>query len=635
MIKPITNDSPGFNSWYGIDWNRVNTTVKEYQYGIHLAKKTGDTSKLRYLQIRALRSRSVLLYSIRRVTSLNKGRETAGVDKLLYLKPESRFALFRYLSKADLRSHMPKPVRRIYIPKPGKTVKRPLGIPTIIDRVLQYRVKIALEPEWEALFEHGSYGFRPARSCHDAMIRVYKTLNSKGKTWILEGDIKGCFDNIAHAPLLKRLKGFPAIKTIEKWLKAGYLEKGRYHPTDVGTPQGGCISPLLSNIALHGMESALGISYHSRGYVKSSCPYTLVRYADDFVVMCKSEHAMFRAREILTKYLLEMGLSLSPEKTLMTDAYKKGFDFLGWTFQLFRDRRKKSGWVTLVRPSLKSCNKHTTELKKIWRSAVGNRLFLKVMHLNSVIRGWAHYHRFVNSNIVFRRLDHFNYLQAVRLIRRNHPNKGWDWLVQRYFTSSDLSGKGRLDRWVFQDPNLKLRLIKYKEYKIKEFLPIQFGRHPFIREDAVYFKSRRIKDFVSSHLNQSKVNMYGWQGGFCPVCGEELCTDGYQEPLDTHHLDSLANGGSNSYNNLMLVHNHCHKVIRKENLGRDELIRRLILTIGRNRLNILRFEDVRWGFGKNRLDIVKSHNKAGGQTPTDDKGLAVVNRDFNLEDPSY
>jgi len=650
MIKSITNVVPQLKSWHDISWPAINNTVKEYQYDIHLAKKTGDTAKLRSLQVKALRSKSVLLYAMRRVTSLNKEKKTAGVDKVIYIRPESRFALFKYLSKMEyLRSHCPKPVKRIYIPKPGKTTQRPLGIPTIIDRILQYRVKVALEPEWEALFEHGSYGFRPGRSCHDAMIRVYKTLNSKSKTWILEGDIKGCFDNISHEPLLKRLEGFPALNIIKKWLKTGYMEKGKFNPTESGTPQGGCISPLLANIALHGMESALGISYHKRGYVKSNCPYTLVRYADDFVVMCKSEFYMIKAKEILTNYFLEMGLSLSPEKTLMTNAYVSGFEFLGWSFRLFQDKRTKSGFVTLVRPSHKNYTAHTTKLKQIWRAAVGNKLFLKIIELNSVIRGWALYHRYVNSNIVFRRLDHFNYLQSVRLIRRNHPNKAWKWLVEKYFTSVYLTlGSNKADKWVFQDDNLRLRLLKYKEFKIKNFLPIQYGKNPFERNDASYFAKRRNKNFVDAYLNYSSLKMYKWQGGICPVCGEDLCTDGQQEPLDVHHLIPVSSGGEDSYENLMLVHNECHKTIHRLKLNRDKLVQDLILFIGRNQSNISNFEDIRWGFGTRRLDILKKKDKTDGHTPTESIPLYHIDSeitelgplmdvfyDFSLEDPSY
>lgn len=642
-IKPIS-------SWFDISWTKINDTVKEYQYGIHLAKKSGDMTEVRYLQWRALRSRAVILYAIRRVTSLNKGKKTAGIDKAIYIRPESRFALFKYLARMeDLKKYRCKPARRIYILKPGKKALRPLGIPTIIDRVLQYRVRVALEPEWEALFEHCSYGFRPARSCHDAMIRVYKTLNSKKKTWVLEGDIKGCFDNISHEALLKRLDDFPAIKTIEAWLKAGYVEKGKYHATDKGTPQGGCISPLLANIALHGMESALGIKYHARGYVKSNCTYTLVRYADDFVVMCGSEKEAINAREIVANYLLEMGLTLSPEKTLITNAYEKGFDFLGWTFRLHSDKRTKSRYTTLVKPSLKSIKSHVAKLKQIWRAAVGNKLFLKIIELNSVIRGWANYHRYVNSSAVFRRQDHLNYLQAVRLIRRNHPLKGWDWLVSRYFTAVDLTGHGKVDKWVFQDPNLKIRLIKYREFKIKNYTPIQYGRHPFNKDDAPYFAARRAKQFLSLHLNQSKLKMYNWQGGFCPVCRENLCTEGDQEPLDAHHLISRENGGADFYNNLMLVHSECHKTIHRDKLTKSQLIQNLISTLTHNQSNIPNFAEVRWGFGNRRLDVAAGKNKTGGLPPAEDSPVdytsmyppiadlpvADVKFDFSLEDPTY
>jgi RNA-directed DNA polymerase len=458
VLKPLIS----LRSWSQISWTRIEKQVKIYRNNIFLASKSGDTARMRFLQGQVLKSKSVLLWAIRRITLVNQGKRTPGIDRQLYLNHEKRWLLFEHISHRGINYFVPSPVKRIFIPKSNGKL-RPLGIPSVIDRVIQYVVVVALEPEWEARFEHGSYGFRPGRSCHDAMIRIYQTLNSKKKTFILEGDIKSCFDTISHSVLLKRLVDFPGYFFIEKWLKAGYMLKDKFFETSEGTPQGGAISPLLSNIALHGMEAALGIRYRN-GYVRGS-PYTLIRYADDFVVMSPSKELAQKAKETLYVFFGQMGLTLSPEKTSITDA-RKGFDFLGWTFQFFPDNRKPSKEVTLVFPSRKSVEKVRTKLKTVWRALVGNPIGSKLRSLNSIITGWAHYHRFVDASRVFRSLDHFNFRQAARFARRQHPKKSWNWIVLKYF----LPVRPNLrDRWVFFDKNSGCSLATFRSHKIVNF----------------------------------------------------------------------------------------------------------------------------------------------------------------------
>lgn len=395
--------------------------------------------------------------------------------------------MLKRLQKLDIFTHSVLEVKRIYIPKAsGKP--RPLGIPTIIDRVLQFVVLTALEPEWESYFEQGSYGFGPARSCHDAMARLYRTISKKRRRWVLDADIKGCFDNISHKWLLNRLSGFPAVSLIEKWLKAGYVEIGKIYVSDFGTPQGNIISPLLANIALHGMERALAIRYHPDGYVRPECKYSLVRYADDFVVLAKSKKDASKAKEILSEFFLSSGLEFSEDKTKIVEA-SEGFDFLGWTFRLFPDKRKKSKEVTLVVPSRKSVESVKRKLKAIWRTGVGRNIREMMRRLNQVIIGWVHYHRWVNANRTFRSLDHFNYLQAIRLIRRQHPNKSWKWLTSQYFTTI------RGDRWVFWHKSSGFLLSKLRTYKILNDTSIKYGARPKDSSYYSYFQQRSSNRF--------------------------------------------------------------------------------------------------------------------------------------------
>jgi len=580
-----------FQSWDQIDWSLVERTVKSYRYGIFLGTKSGDLKRVNYLQNRVLHSKSVLLWAIRRVTLINKGRKTSGIDRFSISKDSDRFALFEKICLKGIRSFKPLPVKRIYILKSNGKL-RPLGIPVIIDRVIQDVTRIALEPQWEAKFEHCSYGFRPARSCHDAMIRVYKTFSRKRKTFILEGDISGCFDNISHDALLSRLEDFPGKDLVAGWLKAGYMSEGKYFDTLVGTPQGGIISPLLANIALHGMEEALGIQYTKLGSIVAKCPYTLVRYADDFVVLCTSLAYAEQAKQILSVYLAKMGLVLSPEKTFITAGFT-GFDFLGWNFRLFVDKHKRSGLVTLVRPSVKSIQIVKEKMRTIWRSAVGTPIASKIRDLNSIIIGWANYHRYVNSGQIFRALDHFNYLQAVRFARRQHPMKSWSWLVSRYFT------KVGLDRWCFYDNTLKLVLKKFRTHKILRFLPIKYGFAPDDESLAPYFESRKRKNLYDKFKSvKSMLFMLESQSTLCPVCGETLAPDVdnlIPPDLHVHHLVSRSVGGKNTFSNLMVLHSECHRFAHRKKLSRIMLITSLKKALLRSNLPSYVLVKFKWG----------------------------------------
>ena len=308
---PCANVTAKTTEWHEVNWQNAYDNVRNLRRRIFKATQSGDWRKVHNLQKLMLRSYSNVLLAVRKATQDNKGRKTAGVDKVLVKTPRKRGQMVDDL--INNQDWKPKPARRVYIPKSnGK--QRPLGIPTIRDRCLQAIVKNALEPCWEAQFEGTSYGFRPGRSSHDAIGKIYVTVcPHRRKKWIVDADIKGCFDNINHEKLLITIGNFPGRKLIKEWLKAGYVENNVFQAQKAGTPQGGIISPLLANIALHGMEEALGIKYNCKG--ESIGKRVLVRYADDFVCLCETEEDAKTAKDEIGKWLKQKGLELSPEKT--------------------------------------------------------------------------------------------------------------------------------------------------------------------------------------------------------------------------------------------------------------------------------------------------------------------------------
>src|SRR5438270_9951420 len=325
LCASLANGPEGRTVWDLVDWREANRIVTNLRQRIFRAARTNDHRRVRSLRKLMLRSRSNILMSVRRVTQVNAGRNTPGVDKVLVKTPAARGELVDRL--ATSQPWRARPVRRVYIPKKSDSSKRrPLGIPTIMDRCLQAMVKNALEPAWEARFEGSSYGFRPGRNCHDAIEKIYGLARpNKTKKWILDADIRGAFDNISHDYLLKAIGPVPGRELIKQWLKAGYIEQEMFHATERGTPQGGVASPLLANIALHGMEEAIGVKYDYRGQLIGK--RAIVRYADDFVCFCETREDAERVQGILTEWLKERGLTLSAEKTRIVHL-TEGFDFL-------------------------------------------------------------------------------------------------------------------------------------------------------------------------------------------------------------------------------------------------------------------------------------------------------------------
>ena len=566
--------------WNLIPWRKLERRVFKLQKQIYRASKANDYKKIHNLQRLLMKSWSAKCLAIRKVTQENQGKKTAGVDGIKSLSPKARMKLIGQLKIGNKA----KPTRRIWIPKPGKDEKRPLGIPTIYDRANQALAKLALEPEWEAKFEENSYGFRPGRSAHDAIKAIWDKVVHKPK-YVLDADIAKCFDRIDHKQLLNKLNTFPKFRQqIKAWLKSGVMEEGLFSKTDMGTPQGGTISPLLANVALDGMEEMLKqyietIPLRSGGRVISKQQRRLtlgvIRYADDLVVIHPELEVVQNCQRILSNWLAEMGLELKPSKTKIVHTLKElsgekpGFDFLGFNIKQFSKGKHHSGktggknskllgFKTFITPSKDSINKYWNNLKTIinGRKAASQAELIK--KLNPVIRGWVNYFSVVNSKETLNDLDNLLWQKLRSWVNRRHPMKNTNWKRKKYWKTIGL------DNWRFavniesEDPII---LLKHRDTKIKQkdFVKVKGNKSPF-DGDLVYWASRMGKQ---PDCPKTIARLLKRQKGICRYCGLHFRNGDIWEK---DHIIPRSAGGNNEYNNLQLLHLHCHDQKTKQDL---------------------------------------------------------------------
>jgi RNA-directed DNA polymerase len=535
--------------WNAIDWKRAYRIVKNLRQRIFRASRAGDLRKVRSLQRLMLRCWSNVLESVRRVTQVNQGKHTPGIDQILVKTPEARGALCRKLSHLEL--HKVHPVRRVYIPKKKGT--RPLGIPTIEDRCVQAMVKNALEPYWEARFEGISYGFRPGRGCHDAIEKIFRLARTNTtRPWVVDADIKGAFDHIEQAALLEAIGNFPARGLIKQWLKAGYVEHGSLHPTESGTPQGGVISPVLLNVALHGMEHALGIRYTARGQTPGH--YALVRYADDLVVFCPTREKAEEAKERLADWLKKRGLQLSEDKTRLSHL-TEGFNFLGFNIRHYATpNSSRSGYKLLIKPSQNAVNQLKRRLKGIWRQQVGTPTGRLIKALNPIVRGWSQYFRTGVAKEIFADLDDFMYQRAKRYVKRRHPTQSGRWRTAKYWGQAH---EDRQDRWVFMDKETGSTLRKFAWTRIVRHRMVPQNYSPDDPSLKDYWQQRRRRDVPEKPQHRA---LFKQQHGLCPGCHQPL---GNGEALHVHHEVPRHSGGTDDLANLRLLHRYCHHQLHR------------------------------------------------------------------------
>lgn len=534
--------------WNCVNWRKANKVVRRLRQRIFKATRSGKLKLVRNLQRLLMRSYSNILISVRKVTQINQGKNTPGVDKLVVKTPTARGILVDILKK--FIPWKPYPTRRVYIPKAnGK--KRPLGIPSIIDRCLQAIVKNALEPYWESKFEGSSYGFRPGRSAHDAIGKIYLIARpNKTKKWVVDADIKGCFDNIAHEPLMETIGNFPARKLIKLWLKAGYVDKEAFYDTETGTPQGGIISPLLANIALHGLEKALGIKHNYRGELIGK--RAIVRYADDFVVFCETKEDAEKTVAILNNWMKDRGLSLSDEKTKIVNL-TEGFDFLGFNVRQYPVSNTKTGYKLLIKPSKQTMQNARNKIRHVWLDNKSQNVDYLIGKLNPIIRGIANYLRVGVSSEAFSSLDNWMYTRERRYAKRMHPNKSDKWRMNRYWGKLNLD---REDNWVFGNKESNKLLLKFTWFNIQRHVLVKSTSSPDDPELRHYWMDREKDKFKTLEPSNQKIAKK--QNYLCPICQESLFNG---ETTHRHHITPRQKNGKNNLANLQIVHYYCHQQI--------------------------------------------------------------------------
>lgn len=546
-LTPASSHHPA-EGWHSIDWETCHRRVRGLQVRIAKAAKNQQWRRVKALQRMLARSFAAKALAVKRVTE-NRGKNTPGVDGEKWDTPDGKWNAVHRLTR---KGYKPKPLRRVYIPKAnGK--RRPLGIPTMTDRAMQALYLLALEPVSETTADRNSYGFRPMRATADAIEQCFVNLGRKSSaSWVLEGDIKGCFDNIDHEWLIANVPMDKAI--LRKWLKAGFMGSGRFNPTAAGTPQGGIISPVLANLALDGLESVLEAQFgqkNTKASYKTKVNY--VRYADDFVITGISKELLeCEVKPLVAAFMAERGLSLSEEKTVITHI-SEGFDFLGQNVRKYGDK-------CLIKPSRKNVKTFLRSVRDVLNANKAAPAWWIVQKLNPMIRGWANYHQSIVAKEVFNYVDYRIWKMLWQWCKRRHLNRRKRWIKDKYFMTAATRS------WVFfgvAPSGQRACLLYANDTPIKRHTKIKAEANPYDPAFEYYFEQRLERAMRDSGRGNGKVLMLWFrQEKRCPMCKQYITQE---SGWNIHHVIERHKGGCDSLENLVLLHPNCHRQLHSEN----------------------------------------------------------------------
>jgi RNA-directed DNA polymerase len=536
--------------WDSIHWDYHRTIVKKLQLRITKATQLGKFRKVKTLQWILTHSFSAKLIAVRNVMQ-NNGSKTPGVDGIIIKTPEEKLALVKNMKR---RGYQPSPLRRIYIPKAGNNKKlRPISIPTIADRCHQALHTLALVPVSEVRADVNSYGFRPQRCCADAIEQTFIALaKTTSPQWILEGDIRGCFDHISHEWMRNNICTDKAV--MNKWLKAGFIETGKLFPTTEGTPQGGIISPVVCNMTLDGIAQMLKEKFSMYKGIH------FIRYADDFIVTGHSKEILENEiKPAITAFLKQRGLELSQEKTKVTHI-KDGFDFLGQNVRKYPSQGKLK---LLIKPSEKNIHSFLEGIRKVIRKARSITQAAIIRQLNPKIRGWANFHRSVVSKEVFKKIDQQIWQLLFHWAKRRHPKKNTQWVLHEYYKRIKEVNYRFSGFETQKDGTLKeFTLLMMSHTPIRRHVKILQPAHPYDDRYDEYFEKRtsaKWKNNSNRMAVMTKINSF--QGGKCPCCSTEL-------KLGHNWCISLkkkaSKGGEYKSDNMDVIHNRCYDEWQKK-----------------------------------------------------------------------
>ncbi|MGD9029644.1 MAG: group II intron reverse transcriptase/maturase [Anaerolineae bacterium] len=537
-------------AWDSINWRQAHRNVCRLQARIVKAWKAGEKRKVRALQFILVRSLSARAIAVKRVTT-NRGRNTPGVDGEIWDTPRKKAWAVEQLRPEGYR---PQPLRRVPIPKKDGS-RRFLGIPTMKDRAMQALYALALDPIAETQADPNSYGFRRERSPADAIERCFIVLARRTSAqWVLEGDIRACFDEISHEWWLAHI---PLQKSILRgWLKAGYMDQGRWYPTHRGAPQGGIISPVLANKALDGLEQELQRRFGKTQRQRHQNKVHLVRFADDFIVTGTTKELLEEeVQPVIESFLAERGLTLSVTKTRITHI-SEGFDFLGQNL-------RKYGHKLLIRPSNSSVEEVLAKVRGVLKANPQAQAGLLIMQLNLIIRGWANYHRHVVSKKTFSKIDWHILWMVWKWAQKKHRNRSATWVKEKYFKT-----EGRRN-WVFtgkvcnvDGTTKQVQLCQASKIPIRRHRKIREAANPYDPAWELYFEQRHRRQGVEDLAgNRRLLRLWLDQEGQCPICGQKLIE---RRDWHTHHIRARVEGGDDTLDNLVLLHPNCHRQVHSQ-----------------------------------------------------------------------